>query len=45
MKEKFLNLLKKIGKGGAYFLKGILIGIAMIIPGVSGGTLAVMLNI
>ena len=45
MKEKFLNLLKKIGKGGSYFLKGILIGIAMIIPGVSGGTLAVMLNI
>lgn len=35
---KFKNFLKNLGCGGA-------IGVAMIIPGVSGGTIAVLLNI
>ena len=39
------NLLNKFKDTLLRFLKGIVIGIAMIIPGVSGGTLAVLLNI
>ena len=40
--KKFFNKFKN---SLIRFLKGIIIGIAMIIPGVSGGTLAVLLNI
>jgi putative membrane protein len=40
--KKFFNKFKN---SLIRFLKGIVIGIAMIIPGVSGGTLAVLLNI
>lgn len=40
--KNFLNKFKGVL---LYLLKGMAIGIAMIIPGVSGGTLAVLLNI
>ena len=39
------NLLQKFKKPLVNFVKGIAIGIAMIIPGVSGGTLALILGI
>lgn len=39
------KLLEKSKQSLMYVLKGMAIGIAMIIPGVSGGTLAVLLNI
>lgn len=39
------NFLNKFKDTLLYLVKGIAIGIAMIIPGVSGGTLAVLLNI
>ena len=41
MKQLFIKFRSSIIR----FIKGIAIGIAMIIPGVSGGTLAVLLNI
>ena len=41
MKQLFIKFRSNIIR----FIKGIAIGIAMIIPGVSGGTLAVLLNI
>lgn len=39
------NLLQKFKKPLVNFVKGIAIGIAMIVPGVSGGTLALILGI
>lgn len=39
------NLLIKFKDSLIRFVKGIVIGVAMIIPGVSGGTLAVLLNL
>ena len=39
------NFLNKFRDALIYLLKGMAIGVAMIIPGVSGGTLAVLLNI
>ena len=43
--SKIKNFFSHLGKTSSYFLKGIAVGIAMIIPGVSGGTLAVILKI
>ncbi|MGN1295262.1 MAG: DUF368 domain-containing protein [Bacilli bacterium] len=43
--NKIKNFFSRLGKTSSYFLKGIAVGIAMIIPGVSGGTLAVILKI
>ena len=39
------NLLQKFKKPLVNFVKGIAIGIAMIVPGVSSGTLALILGI
>lgn len=36
---------RRIGRGLGHFLKGVVVGIANIIPGVSGGTIAVTLGI
>ena len=43
--NKIKSFFSHLGKTSSYFLKGIAVGIAMIIPGVSGGTLAVILKI
>ena len=43
--NKIKSFFSHLGRTSSYFLKGIAVGIAMIIPGVSGGTLAVILKI
>ena len=43
--NKIKSFFSHLGKTSSYFFKGIAVGIAMIIPGVSGGTLAVILKI